>query len=411
MHKKSQNNQNDFTLRRLNEKVFVPSISCNTFLYINQGIFRTMRIGFDAKWFFTGPVSTRVILHNLLPILIEKFPEHEWVIFLDRKDQGKQLRFNQNNTRIIYVPVTTNMLANLFVLPAYGRKLKLDVVLTQTFPAPGNTFRSVSMVHDVLFEQHPEFFTWKEKVYFYPLRWFTRKANKVIVTSSSVAEDLVQFKYVRSPDEIHIVPLAVGKQYKPLRAHDPARVEFVKQKYMLPLSFILFVGRLNARKNIEALLKALPLLDDKEIKLVIVGEEDWKRPAIREILRDPSISERVQMTGAINEEDLVVLYSLATVFCYPSFAEGFGLPPLEAMASAVPVVVSDTTSLPEVCGDAALYADPRVPSSIAEKINDVVRDPKLAQELIKKGIERSAKFTWESTAIGIMETIKTVVKK
>src|SRR3982074_1724023 len=120
-----------------------------------------MRIGIDAKWYFTGPVSTRVILQNLMPILFKMFPEEDWVIFLDKKDQDKKLSFDFPDLNIVYVPVPNNMLANLFILPFYARKLRLDVVISQTFPAIRNGYKNISFIYDVLFEEFPQFFTWK----------------------------------------------------------------------------------------------------------------------------------------------------------------------------------------------------------------------------------------------------------
>ena len=370
-----------------------------------------MRIGLDAKWYFTGPVSTRVILQNVLPFLLKNNPEHEWILFLDKKDKGKRLNFDVGNAVLEYVPVPTNMFANLFVLPIIARKRKLDVVFAQTFPAIKNRFKNISIIYDVLFEEHPEYFTWKEKLYFSSLKWFTKGVDKIVVNSSSVANDLIKYHYINSKSKIELVPLGVGNQFKPLGEHDPNMVERVRKKYQLPTCFILFVGRLNARKNIEALLRSLPLMKNKDIKVLIVGKEDWKEGELKEVIKDPEIATRVSLTGAISDEELVVLYSMATVFCFPSFAEDFGLPPLEAMASGVPVVVSETTSLPEVCGDAALYIDPHHPQTIAEKIDRLLGDNELYAQQRSKGLQRARSFTWEKTASQLMETIKRVGKE
>jgi glycosyltransferase involved in cell wall biosynthesis len=367
-----------------------------------------MRIGIDAKWYFTGPVSTRVILQNLLPLLLKKYPDQEWVFFLDKKDKAKQLYFDHHNAELVYVPVPNNMLANLFVLPYFARRLKLDLVFSQTFPAIKNRFKNISIIYDVLFEEHPEYFTWKERLYFSSLKWFTKNTDRIIVNSSSVAADLLKHNYATASSKIDLIPLGVGKQYQPLSNHNSTLVDQVRKKYHLPSSFILFVGRLNARKNIEALLKCLPLLEDKAIKLLIVGKEDWKEGDLKEVIKNPDIGNRVRLTGEISDEELVILYSMATIFCFPSFAEGFGLPPLEAMASGVPVVVSETTSLPEVCGDAALYIDPHQPQSIAKMIDLLLQDKALYAELRMKGLERASGFTWEKTACKLMESIKSV---
>src|SRR5205085_3650288 len=129
--------------------------------------------------------------------------------------------------------------------------------------------------------------------------------------------------------------------------HDPNFLNWVKEKYGLPDNYLLFTGRLNARKNIRGLIQSLQFLEDKNISLVIVGEKNWKSPQVDELLIEKKTKERVIFTGFVPDGELAAIYAMAKTFCYPSFAEGFGLPPLEAMASGVPVVVSATTSMPE----------------------------------------------------------------
>jgi glycosyltransferase involved in cell wall biosynthesis len=369
-----------------------------------------MRIGIDAKWYFTGPVSTQVILHNLLPRLFETYKEHSWFIFLDKRDKEKKFPLEYPDLTLIYIPVPNNMVSNLFILPRFARTLDLDVVVFQTYPAVKKKFASIAFIHDVLFREFPDFFTWKEKLYFLPLKWFSRRADRLIATTASVAADLVKYNYVDSASKIDIVPLGVSSKYKPLEQHDLAMKTQLKEKYNLPQHFILFVGRLNVRKNIEALLKALPLLHDKSIKLVVAGKEDWKKPDLKELIKDPFISNRVIFTGSLMDDELVVLYSMATIFCFPSFAEGFGLPPIEAMASGIPVIVSRTTSLPEVCGEAAIYTDPNNPEDITNAINNLLETDELYSTQRKKGLQRSSELTWDETCRTLMKSILKAVK-
>jgi glycosyltransferase involved in cell wall biosynthesis len=369
-----------------------------------------MRIGIDAKWYFTGPVSSRVVLQNLLPELFKLFPEHQWVVFLDKRDKHLAFPYASSQMEIHYVWADINMISNLFLLSSQLKSSKVDVMVYQTFPSWRRTAPSISFIHDVLYHQFPEFFTWKEKLYFLPLAWLSRhRTDRLIATTRFVQRELLTYKYATRESVIDIVPLAVDQVYQPLIHHEPASVRAVREKYKLPDKFLLFVGRLNVRKNIENLLRALPLLKDKTIALVIVGQADWKTPDLQTVLSNPQINYRTILTGAMGDDELILTYSMATLFCFPSFAEGFGLPPLEAMASGVPVIVSDSTAMPEVCGNAAIYIDPHKPGSIAKAIDNLLEDADLYQDKRNKGLGRIKGYTWKKSAEALMRSIQNVL--
>jgi len=370
-----------------------------------------MRIGIDAKWYFTGPVSTRVVLQNLLPELFSLYPENEYILFLDKRDRHRVLPFSGKNIQTRYIWADNNLLSNLLLVSPWVRKLNVDVTVYQTFPSLRRRGPALVFIHDVLFRRFPQFFGWKERLYFLPLPWLTRnRADRLVATTEFVATELLNYDYAREQSRIDLVPLAVCKNYRPANQHPPDQLEAVSRKFRLPGQFVLYVGRLNVRKNIENLLKALPLLKDRESKLVIVGKEDWKAPDLRQLVNTPGIRERIIMTGEMSDEELSATYSLARIFCFPSFAEGFGLPPLEAMASGVPVIVAKTTSLPEVCGDAAVYIDPGQPESIARAIDELLSDADLYARKKTAGLDRAGTFTWAATANALMQSITHTVK-
>ncbi len=370
-----------------------------------------MRIGLDAKWYFTGPVSTRVILHNLLPQLFKSYKEHQWFIFLDIRDRNKYFPFKDANIHPVYLRVPTNLFSNLFVVPRYARKLQLDTVVFQTFPGISKGFSSISFIHDILFKRFPQYFTWKEKLYFVPLPFFTRRSDRVITTTAFVKKELLTYRFIQSTSNVDIVPLGVSVDFKPLEMQNKILVNKIRVKYNLPADFILFVGRLNARKNIESLVRALAMVREKSTSLVIAGKEDWKKTDFRKLIESPDICSRICITGPVDDDEIAILFSMAKIFCFPSFAEGFGLPPLEAMASGVPVVVSNTTSLPEICGDAVLYVDPHKSESIAGSINELLENKSLYEKLKNEGLQRAARFTWVASADKLMESIMNSVKK
>jgi glycosyltransferase involved in cell wall biosynthesis len=369
-----------------------------------------MRIGIDAKSFFRGPVSTRVVLQNLLPELFILFPEHEWIIFLDKKDKQARFPFIAPHVKLIYCWADINLLSNVFLLAGKSRSLRVDAIVYQMFPSIIHDIPSVTFIHDVLFRDYPQFFTWKERLYFHPISWLARnRSARLIATTKYVTNDLLKYNYAASESKIDLVPLGVSSAYKPFEYHDRKKLEAVKEKYALPDRYLLFVGRLNVRKNIENLLKAIMLIRDPQIRLVIVGKADWKTPDLKELLDKPELKKRIIMAGAMDDNELAFTYSMAKIFCFPSFAEGFGLPPLEAMASGVPVVVSETTALPEVCGDAAIYVDPYSPESIALAINNLLDNPELCESQKAKGILKAKQYNWTNSARAFMNSINNAV--
>ena len=370
-----------------------------------------MRIGIDAKSFFSGPVSTTVVLQNLLPELIRLYPDNEWILFLNKNDKHLEIPFKGKNIHTCYIWAGMNMLSNIFVAPSVAKKMKVDVMVFQTFPCWQGNIPAIAFMHDVLFRDYPEFFTWKEKLYFKPLPFLTRRASRLTATTEFVANKLVDYNYTNSRSKIDIVPLAVSPKFKPVEKYDTEALKTIKEKFKLPDEFLLFVGRLNVRKNIETLLKALPLLENKNIPLVIVGEPDWKTPDLKNILSLPELKNKILITGRMTDQELAVTYAMSKIFCYPSFAEGFGLPPLEAMASGVPVIVSQSTSFPEVCGDAAVFVNPAQAESIAQAINSLLSDAELYSQKKQKGFARVSKYRWELSANAMMQSILNATKQ
>ena len=370
-----------------------------------------MKIGIDAKWYFTGPVSTQTVLQNLLPRLVAHYPSYEWYVFLDENDREYNFPIHQQNITTRYVWANNNMLSNIFILPRIAQKEKLDVVVFQTYPGLMGKQKAIAFIHDVLFRDYPHFFTWKERLYFSLLPWFTRRAKRLIATTNYVANNLVQHQYTESKASIDIVPLATSPEFKPLENHDPVILQETREKFHLPEKYLLFVGRLNVRKNIENLLRALLLLKPIPLPLVIVGKEDWKTPNLNMLLSHPELNDNIFIHGSMSNQELAATYAMANIFCFPSFAEGFGLPPLEAMASGVPTIVAKSTGLVEVCGDAAVFIDPADPQSIADAINSLLSDKTLYLAKQKQSIAQAANYNWDNSAHEFMKSISNAINQ
>lgn len=356
-----------------------------------------MKIGIDAKWFFEGPPSGKVVIQNLVKNIAEYgSDEHQYYFFISNKSKDLTFPYSNKNIHLVYVWSGNNLLSNILVVPLVAMKFDLDILIFQNFVPMFATFRSYAFIHDVIFESHPEFYSWKERLYFLPLKVLTKFAAGVCTVSESEKIRMASLGYGTN-ENIDVIYHGADDRFRPLQNHFLESVQTVKDKYKLPDKFILFVGRLNVRKNVENLLRAV-LHIETQIPLVLVGGYDWKSPSLDALINNPLIKSRLILAGPVYGDELPIIYSLASVFCFPSYEESFGLPALEAMASGVPVVVSNTSSLPEICGQAGTYVDPKDPQSISSGINSLLSNPDLYQEKKKLGLEQAAKFKWEFSA-------------
>lgn len=370
-----------------------------------------MRIGFDAKWFFSGNKSGRVVVRNSLEQLIVRNPEHEFFIFLKKKEKTKDFPFKNSNVHLIYVWGGNNLISNLFVVPLRARSLKLDVMIFQYFAPFISNFWRVVLINDIIFKSHPEYFTLLERIYFFPMKFLAKKSHHVCTISHSEKTRMRMYGFAPE-NKIAVIYLGIDKRFKPKKYHKQEDLREVISRYNLPEKFILYVGRLNVRKNITSLLKSISILGDKKIKLVLAGEYNWKMFNLPNKIKELGVSDRIILTGFVQDEHLPILYSLASIFCYIPFDEGFGIPPLEAMASGIPVVVGRTGSLPEICGSAGNYVDPSSPEEIAAMMETLLDNPKLYEEKARAGIHRAKQFTWENSAEALMRVFhKFEIKK
>jgi len=301
------------------------------------------------------------------------------------------------------------------VLNSYFRFLKypkIDKMIgdVDVFFSPNIIFSSLSRncrrivtFHDLSFERYPEFFSRKRRLWHKtvtPSR-LAKKADEIIAVSDSTKQDLVQL-YNIDPKKIKVIYSGIEERFSPVENKEELRR--VRKKYNLPEKFILFLGTLEPRKNIEGLILAFDKLkQSKNLNLVIAGSKGWLYENIYKTAQKVNSSDNIKFIGYIDPEGKPALYSLAKLFVYPSFWEGFGFPPLEAMACGTPVITSNVSSLPEVIGEAGLLVDPYNINEIAEAMNQVLQGESLRTNLQKKGIERAREFSWGKTA---KETLK-----
>jgi glycosyltransferase involved in cell wall biosynthesis len=271
----------------------------------------------------------------------------------------------------------------------------------------------VATIHDLSFEHFPQFFTTRERFFFKrTIPHTARKATKVLTVSEYSRQDILQ-TYRIPPDKVIVTPNGISEVFQPVR--EQARVEAVKKKYHIQRPYLLTVSNLQPRKNLARLIKAYTHLrehaEEFGQQLVIVGQKAWLYKHIfHEAHRSRYVGDII-FTDYVPENDLIVLYSGATAFVYPSLFEGFGLPVLEAMACGAPVITSNSSSLPEVVGDAGVMVDPYDEEALAKAVQRVVEDPRLRAQLSEQGLLQARKFSWRRTAELTLAVYEEVVSK
>jgi glycosyltransferase involved in cell wall biosynthesis len=281
-------------------------------------------------------------------------------------------------------------------LPRRVRRLGLDVLHC---PAPVVPLRSsvptVITLHDVLGLDHPEWFTRALALHSrLVLAPALRRAACVLVPSTHTRDRLLA-RLRLDHERIRLVPLGVDPQFSPGAPPDGLR-----KRLGLDGAFVLTVGTLQPRKNVEAALHAFERLAaaGAEQRLALVGGRGWRDEALAELIRSSPAAERIVVTGRVSDEDLVGLYRAADCFVYPSRYEGFGFPPLEAMACGTAVISSNRTSLPEVVGDAGVLVDPDDVDAIERALSELLSSPERRAELVERGYRRAAEFSWRRCA-------------
>jgi glycosyltransferase involved in cell wall biosynthesis len=271
----------------------------------------------------------------------------------------------------------------------------------------GKTTAIIVTIHDLTPVRFPEFHLLSNRFTIPQLRKRLARADRVIVPSASTGSDLQDFGIV-SPDKVRVIPLAAVSGFRPLD-RDIAALSALG----LEPGYILNVGALEPRKNLPRLVEAYRFLKDHykiSCKLVLAGPRGWKDSDIFQVVQRLKLSDSVVFTGYVSSEILNLLYNHASLFVYPSLYEGFGLPPLEAMASGCPVAVSKSSSLPEVVGDAGVYFDPIEAEEMALAIFRVLDSHEFRSKLVERGLARSRQFSWSKTAAATNQVYREAIE-
>ncbi len=299
------------------------------------------------------------------------------------------------------------------ILLLYGRLIQKEYDLywqPNFIPLEGiKAKKIVSTVHDFSFYLQPEWHPSERLDYFNKHFWSQVKQSDWLITGSNFSKQEI-IEYLEF-DANKITVIYHGVDHDLYKLYHKDQLEEFKRRQNLPDKFILFVGSIEPRKNLLTLLKACAQLNENKvdnIPLVLVGFKGWENDEIMQIINQNK--KNIIYLGYLSDIELAYIYNLAQVFVYPTLYEGFGIPPLEAMACGTPVITSDTASLPEVGGDAVLYVDPYDINDISQKLDLLLSSQTMQKDLIEKGLRRAKDFTWEKAAKEHIKVFEKVLK-
>jgi glycosyltransferase involved in cell wall biosynthesis len=370
----------------------------------------SVRIGIDARLVFYHQAGIGQYILRLTQALAQINRDDAFVIFKSRKDKTPIVAQPNFKRQKMWTPSHHRFerLAMSLELAPFA----LDILHSPDFIPPAWTrCPSVITMHDLAFMLYPRFLTRDSARYYGQVDVAARQADHIIAVSESTKRDTIRLLGVPEA-KITVIYEAAHPLFE-LIAADGAR-EFVRTHYNLPPEFILFVGTIEPRKNLPTLLRAFRRLRDNyksEAVLAIAGNRGWLVEEVDQVIAELQLGNAVRFLGNVRNEELVYLYNAATLFVLPSFYEGFGLPPLEAMACGTPVIVSNVSSLPEVVGDAGLLIAPEDIEALTVAMWRVLTDDKLRRELCEKGLKRAQTFSWERAARETLAVYRLVAQK
>ncbi|MEK7570305.1 MAG: glycosyltransferase family 1 protein [Patescibacteria group bacterium] len=292
-------------------------------------------------------------------------------------------------------------------LPLAAWRKKPDVLFVPAFSSPLLWRGKLVMTsHDLIGLLFPQYFSRSARFYWHDLLPRTlRHADRIAAISEATKQDLIRLLHIPA-ERITVTPLAADARFCPHA--DAAAETAVRRKYNLPRPFCLAVGTIEPRKNLPFLVEAFSVAKRDDHDLVIVGKPGWDMEALTQRIRQLHVGERVRILEYVSEAELLTMLRMSTALLFPSRYEGFGLPVLEAMACGTPVVSSTAASLPEVGGDAVLYADPADLDAWRDHIGRIISDVGLRNSLRTKGLARAATFTWDRTAKLTLDTLHSI---
>jgi len=369
-----------------------------------------MKIGIDAR--FLGPKGKGLgrYTQKLIEELEKIDGQNQYVIFL-RRQNWNEFKPSSPNFKKVLADCRWYSLGEQIFLPIKIYQQKIDLMHFPHFNVPVFYFgKFIVTIHDLILRHfktqrattRSAFVYWFKGLGYRLVIWLAvKRAQKIITVSNYVKKDIVNTFNI-DPDKVAVTYEGAPTRSLKVKVQNS---KLVLERYKINRPYFLYVGNAYPHKNLEKLIEALGILIEKygqDLRLVLVGEDDYfyhrLKKVILPILQSMGKMNNIIFAGFVDDENLSVLYQSAELYVFPSLCEGFGLPPLEAMACGLPVVCSGATCLPEILGEAALYFDAKDPEDMAKRIDQALIDEGLRQNLISRGYEQIKKYSWQRMA-------------
>ena len=370
-----------------------------------------MRVAIDARKLHDFGIGTYT--RNLLRHLARIDRDNEYVLLCHQPDLGIGAQLG-TNFRTVLEPSPNYSIREQMHVPWVLHRERPDVFHAPHYVMPPAVrCRSIVTIHDCIHLMFPQYLPSRAAyVYARAAMWVaTHRSHRVLTVSEASKRDILHFFNI-PPEKIVVVHNAIDERFGVSPAEEATAL--VRERYQLDHRFVLYVGNIKPHKNLVRVVEAFSGLRKRgfdDLTLLIIGDEISKLPALRRAVHSHKLHKHVRFLGHLPDDTLAILYRLAAVFVFPSLYEGFGLPPLEAMACGAPVVTSNVSSLPEVTGDAAVLVDPYDVGSIADGIARVLSDPALREDMRVKGMARAREFSWERSVARTREIYREVAER
>lgn len=366
-----------------------------------------MRIGIDARYASRHFPGIGRYIVSLAQALSELDHGHTLVLIGGREDSRYDLTGLAASPRVELATARSGPFApaQQIELPRLARGLGLDLLHSPYFVKPyvGLPCPSVVTIYDMLGRRYPGMLSPRGRLLYRLTMGLAVRSAAAIITISQHARDEIAAAYRLPAARLAVTPLAADPRFRP---QPPEAVAELRARLGLGRPYVLYLGSNKPHKNLGRLVlaweRALRDPAAEGVDLLVAGHEDPRHPEVRRLVAERGLGGRVRFLPDVADADLPALYSGARVFAFPSYYEGFGLPPLEAMSCGAPVLCADASSLPEVVGAAALSVDPLSPDAIAAGLSTLLGDPALRQTLRERGLSRAREFSWRRTALATL---------
>ena len=347
--------------------------------------------------------------------ITQSHPEHEFIFMFDRP-YSPEFIFSDNIRPVILRPPARHPVLWYawfeYSVPAALQKYEADIFISPDgYLSLKTSVPSLAVIHDINFHHRPEDLPYLTRIFYRNFFSLYAKKSEIIVTVSEYSKQDICKSYDIPPQKIHVVSNGANPLFRPLSRDEILKV---RDTYTGGNPYFVFIGNLHPRKNVPRLLQAYDLFREKvtrDYRMVIVGEKMFMTAEIERVLRQMKNAREIVFTGWLDPKSLFSVTGGATALTFVPLFEGFGIPIIEAMYCDTPVLASNVTSLPEVAGNAAIYADPYDVQSIAEQMIQIATDENLRKDLIEKGRIRRQNFSWDKTAEGLWHCIEELIGK